>query len=148
MASPSETSESPERPISRWLPAALLCGAVYSAVGIGFAFLDRSGIPAVPHFWRFAAWVVSAVVFAAHTIREAQRPTATSFRAALHVAIAAALGAFLLAVWILVHSRVRGAPINPYAILALVVFPLVTGIPAYAVALAATTFLGRARGPR
>ncbi len=128
---PASTKESAVQP---WLPAALVAAVVYPAVGIGFAFLDSSAGPARLRFWRLAAWFVSAIVFVAHLVYE-QRRNRSPLRTALHVSIAVALGAFFLAVWVLVHGRVINAPQSALAPLALIVFPLLTGLPAFAIAL-------------
>ena len=82
----------------RWLRTVLLVGGVYLAAGIGFGAL--SGRAATPQWrvaWRLAAWLVSAAAFAAHIVRElrlSRSPRTAAWRAAL----AAALGAFGLAV--------------------------------------------------
>lgn len=55
-------------------------------------------------------------------------------------------GAFALAVWILIHGRLSAsASQSPLAPLALVVFPVVTGIPAFLVAFVVLTILTRIR---
>ena len=136
-----------ESPIQPWLPAALLVAVVYPAVGIGFAFLDSSAGPSRVRFWRLAAWVVSAIVFVAHLVYE-QRRNSSPLRPALHVSIAVALGAFFLAVWVLVHGRVTNAPQSALAPLALVLFPLLTGLPAFAIALVAAGLGGKLRRTR
>jgi SAM-dependent methyltransferase len=110
---------------------------IYPAVGIGFALLDSGAGPARLRFWRLAAWLVSALAFALHLVYEQRRRLTSPLRTASHVSIAVALGAFVLAIWVLAHGRWTGAAQSSLAPLALVVFPLVTGIPAFAVALVA-----------
>jgi hypothetical protein len=92
--------------------------------------------------WRLAAWLVCAAVFAAHLAYEHFRVGNPPARAALHVAVAVALGAGILAVWVNVRSfgSTSGRP-SPRAPLALVVYPVVTGVPAFAVALVVAGFL-------
>ena len=141
---PASVKESHLQP---WLPAALLVALVYPAVGIGFAFLDSSAGPSRVRFWRLAAWVVSAIVFVAHLVYE-QRRNSSPLRPALHVSIAVALGAFFLAVWVLVHGRVTNAPQSALAPLALVLFPLLTGLPAFAIALVAAGLGSKLRRTR
>jgi len=126
---------------------ALVTAVIYPAVGIGFAFLDSSSAPAGIPFWRLAAWVVSALVFGAHLVYELRLPAKRPLPAASHVSLAVALGAFGLAIWVLVHARTGNHPQSPLAPLALILFPLVTGLPAFALALAITTALGRLRRP-
>ena len=140
-----------DRPADRrWLRIATFFAIVYPAVGITFAAL---GNPSASHemrvAWRLAAWVVCAAAFAAHLAYEHFRLRNPPARAAWHVAMAVALGAFVLAVWVNVHAY-RGAAgdRNPLVPLALVTFPVVTGVPAFGVALAAAALLARARRRR
>ncbi len=119
-----------------WLPAALLAAVIYVAVGIGFAFLDSFAGPFPFRFWRLAAWLVSAIVFGAHLVYE-QRSNSSPLRTALHVSTGAALGAFLLAVWVLAHGRMVDAHQSRLAPLALILFPLLAGLPAFVIALVA-----------
>ena len=81
-----------------------------------------------------AAWVF-AVVYAAHIAYEHFRLGSRAAALALHVALAAALGAFLLAAAATLHAM-RGTPRAPYwlYLLALVLWPLMTGVPAFVVA--------------
>jgi hypothetical protein len=122
----------------RWVRAALFVGLVYFLVGRLFA---------VPtghvQLWRFAAWLVSGVAFAAHIGYEhvvlRNRPRSL----ALHAATAVAIGALGLAVAGFLHSV--GVPAAPRSLwgLALVVWPLATGIPAFAVAFVLGILLAR-----
>ena len=45
-----------------WFAWALLAGTLYLIIGVGFAPLSSRSL----FFWRLAAWMVSAVVYAAH----------------------------------------------------------------------------------
>lgn len=141
---PASVKESPVQP---WLPAALVAAIVYPAVGIGFAFLDSSAGPSRVRFWRLAAWFVSAIVFVAHLVYEQQRDR-SPLRTASHVSIAVALGAFLLAVWVLVHGRVTNAQHSALVPLALVIFPLLAGLPAFAIAIVAAGLGSKLRRTR
>jgi uncharacterized membrane protein len=138
---PASAKESPFQP---WLPAALLAAVLYPAVGIGFAFLDSFAGASRVRFWRLAAWLVSAIVFGAHLVYE-QRRNFSALRTASHVSIAVALGAFVLAVWVLVHGRVSNAPQSALAPLALVLFPLLTWLPAFVIALVAVGLVSKLR---
>lgn len=117
---------------------------VYPVVGITFAFAASQGMVV---FWRLAAWLVCVAAFAVHIWYEHFRLQSPPRRAALHISLAVALGAFLLAIWINVHARwsAAGHP-RPFVFVALVVFPLVTGVPAFVVALI-VSFLIRRRAP-
>src|SRR5690349_13546128 len=88
----------------RWLPVAMLVAVVYPVVGVAFAALGNlSASHEMVVAWRLAAWLVSAAAFAAHLGYEHFRLRSSPLRAALHVSAAVALGAFLLAVWVIVH---------------------------------------------
>ena len=116
----------------------LLFAIVYPIAGIVFAFPANSAVSNDVRFaWRLAAWLVSALTFAIHIAYEHFRERNPPLRAALHVSGAVALGGLLLAVWInFQHQTTR-------ALLALVVFPAVTGVPAFIAALPALMILAR-----
>ena len=110
----------------------VICGVWYASVGIVFA---------VPggRFWRLAAWAVSAVAYAAHLCHERFRLRNSLPSAAFHVALAAALGAFGLAVGANIHSLWVGTS-NEHRrllLLALGLWPILTALPAFLVALGA-----------
>ena len=131
----------------QWLRMAMFFAIVYPVVGITFAALaNPSASNEMRITWRLAAWLVSAAAFAAHLGYEHFRLRNSPPRAALHVSMAVALGAFVLAVWVNVHGH-WGASSHqsPLAPLALVVFPAVTGVPAFVVALVAAAVLARTR---
>lgn len=133
----------------RWLPLALLVAIVYPVVGITFAVLDNQSASSPIRIWRLAAWFVSAAAFGVHLVYEHLRLRTSPLRAALHTSVAVAVGAFLLAVWVNLHGHwVASSHQSPLAPLALVLFPLVTGVPAFVVALVAVTILARVRGRR
>ena len=129
----------------RWLRSAMFFAIVYPVVGITFAALGNpSASNEMRITWRLAAWVVCAAAFAAHLAYEHFRLRSSPLRAAWHVSAAVSLGAFALAVWVNVHAH-WGASRHqsPLAPLALVVFPAVTGIPAFVVALVVVAVLAR-----
>ena len=113
------------------LPALLLAGGTYACVGIAFAW-PASHV----RLWRLAAWIVSAAVYAAHILHERVRRRTPPVRAALHVTIAVALGAFGLAVGAIAHSRSVGASDAHMRLLliALAAWPIIAGLPAFLVA--------------
>ena len=122
----------------------VILGVVYAFVGIVFA-MPASHVKA----WRLAAWVVSAVAYAAHICYERFRLQNSPRLSALHVALAAALGAFGLAVGANIHSLSAGST-NEHRrllLLALLVWPIITALPAFLVALVAGWVLALA-GPR
>jgi len=86
--------------------------------------------------WRLAAWMASAAVYAAHIGYEHYRLDNSPRSTALHAALAVALGGFGLAVSASLHSR------HPL-VLALALWPIITGLPAFLVALAVGAVLAR-----
>lgn len=126
--------------ISRgWFAGALLAGTLYLIIGVGFAPLS---VPSV-FFWRLAAWIVSAVVYAAHIGYEQFRIRSSPHSTALHVASGAAMGAFGLAAAAIVHSLLTGTGNLRLLSIALLAWPLITGVPAYVVAFVLTAVLAR-----
>jgi hypothetical protein len=131
----------------RWLRIAIFFAILYPVVGIAFAALANPTVSnAMFITWRLAAWLVSAAAFAAHLAYEHSRLHNSPPRAAWHVSLAVALGAFALAVWVIVHGFWSASSHqSPLAPLALVVFPAVTGVPAFLVGFAALAGLDRIR---
>lgn len=122
-----------------WFACALLAGTLYLIIGVGFAPLS---VPSV-FFWRLAAWVVSLVIYATHIGYERFRMRSSPHTTAMHVAFSAALGAFGLAAAAVVHSLETGTGNLRLLRIALLAWPLITGIPAYLVAFVLTAALAR-----
>ena len=122
-----------------WFAWAILAGTLYLIIGVGFAPLS---VPSV-FFWRLAAWMVSAVVYVAHIGYEHFRIRSSPRLTALHVAFGAAVGAFGLAAAAIVHSMVTGTGNLRLLGFALLIWPLITGVPAFVVALVLTAVLDR-----
>jgi len=113
-----------------WLGAAILFAFGYLVVGVVTADLAHATTPAATRAWRLAAWALSLVLFAVQVQLERRRPGTTPVAAALHVAIAVALGGFLLALAGPVRTH-RGTPAQTRSMLALALWPAVTGVPAF-----------------
>ena len=125
----------------RWLGTVLLVGAVYCLAGLAFgALAARAGSLQVRVMWRLAAWLVSAGAFGAHIWHEHRRLQSSPHIAAFHVSLAVALGAFGLAVGASIHALTALSP-QHFPVLMLLVWPLMTAVPAFVVALAATAGL-------
>jgi len=118
----------------------MLIGAVYCITGIVLALPSNQ-----VRTWRLAAWVISAVVYTAHIAYEQVRLANPSRATALHTALAAAIGAFGLAVAANVHEVWVGSSYRRSLALALVAWPALTAIPAFLVALLVTAALARIR---
>ena len=126
-----------------WVGAAVLVGIAYAVVGIVFA------VPAThAQMWRLAAWMVSAVGYATHIAYERFRLRSTPGSSALHVACAVALGAFGLAVGANIHSLSTGstAQHRQLLLLSLGIWPVMTALPAFLVALGINVVLARTWG--
>jgi len=118
----------------------LLAGALYLVIGRAF--------PApIVHVraWRFAAWLVSGIVFAAHIWYEHVRLRHAPAITARHAATGVAIGAFALAAAGMVRTLAVESAIRPRWFLALVAWPLVTALPAFLVAIVTATVLRRLR---
>ena len=98
--------------------------------------------------WRLVAWLTSAVAFAAHIWYEHVRWQNSRVKIALHVALAAALGAFGLAVAANVHAQSVATANHRALAIALAVWPAMTALPAFLVALAIGAGLARIRPNR
>lgn len=124
-----------------------LAGAAYVVVGVGFAVLANTASSSGERVaWRLGAWVVSGVVFAAQIWYEhfslPSRPRTTALRAAA----ASGVGGFGLAAYATIHSFVTapGAAHGRFG-LALVLWPMITAVPAWIAALAIAMVLPRPR---
>jgi hypothetical protein len=130
-----------ESPHQSWLRTAVFLGIGYALVGIVFA------VPATNvKTWRLAAWVVSAIGYAAHIAYERFRLKNSPGSAALHVAFAVALGAFGLAVGANIHSLSVGSTNlhRQLLLLSLGIWPVITALPAFLVAFVTNIVLARA----
>ena len=118
----------------------ILAGFLYAVVGISFA------LPANQQFWRLAAWAVSGVIYLLHIGYEQLRLRNSRLATSVHAALAAALGGFLLAVGAMVHAAT--VPLHaPYRVdrIAMIAWPLITGVPALVIALVVTLVLDKRR---
>jgi hypothetical protein len=135
-------------PASRhWIRSALLCGVAYFLIGIVTAALSRTAASAqMGQVWRLAAWPLSAIVYAVHIWSERPGQGGTPARTARRVAVAVALGGFLLAAAATVHALQSGTDrLGAYGI-ALVAWPVLVGVPAFLVAWVAARAFARVKG--
>jgi len=131
-----------ESPRQSWVRTTVFLGIGYALVGIVFA------VPATHvQAWRLAAWVVSAIAYAAHIAYERFRLQNSPGSAALHVALAVALGAFGLALGANIHSLFAGSTQHRHLLhLSLGIWPVITAVPAFLVAFGTNMVLTRALG--
>src|SRR5262245_143231 len=126
---------------------ALFLGFMYLVVGIVFGELaGRASSAQTRVAWRWAAWLASGALFGAHILYEQLRVRTSPKIAALHVSAAAALGAFGLAAAANIHAYVVSAHEHALMLaLSLAIWPLMTALPAFVVALVAALLFARVR---
>ena len=123
------------------LLAVLLFATVYVVVGVAFPNPPASN--KTQFIWRLAAWWTCAIAFATHIWLSLFRLGNPPRRTALQAAASVILGAFGLAVAANIHSLFAGTGNQRLLALALVLWPLITGVPAFLVALIAATVLAK-----
>jgi hypothetical protein len=126
----------------QWLSKMILVGVLYLAVGIASgALAGEAASNQMRFFWRLSAFVISAVVFAAHIAYEHFRLRNTARPTAWHASVAVAFGAFGLALAANLHDLGSTSGYRPRMLIALVAWPLLTGVPAFIVARVVTAGL-------
>ena len=126
-----------------WLGTVILLGGLYLAIGIASAALAGAAASnQLRSFWRLSAFVISAVVFAAHIAYEHFRLRNTARPTAWHASLAVAFGAFALALAANIHDLGSASGYRPRMLIALVAWPLLTAVPAFIVALVVAAGLG------
>ena len=124
-----------------WISRAILIGIVYALIGVFFA-VPNAHVQA----WRYAAWITSAIVYATHIWYEYFRQRNSAKSTALHVATAVAIGGLGLAIGAFFHSLFDQPNYSRWRFgLALLLWPILTGLPAFVVALLITFLLSRFR---
>ena len=126
----------------------ILVGVVYLVVGLVFgAFARWSASNQMRVTWRLLAFLTSAIAFAIHIGYEHFRLGNSPLITASHASMAVAVGAFALAVAANVHGQQVGSSHQHLLRFALVAWPVLTAVPAFAVALVAAAALAlRRRG--
>jgi len=125
------------------LGTVILFAVVYLLVGVGFP--NPSVANKTQFMWRLAAWLVCAVAFATHIWLEHFRLRNSARQTALHASFAVALGAFGLAAAANLHALRTGTGNQRLLHLALVLWPIITGVRALVVAFVAAAVLAGAR---
>jgi hypothetical protein len=135
----SKPQEKVAAPAPNWQTAAIVAGIIYLAIGRVFSWPTANAIA-----WRWAAWIVSGVVFLVHISFEHSRVRSDPRRLAAHAAVGVAIGGLLIAVAGFTTTLLSGSPLNwaTWAI-ALVGFPAITAVPAFGVAFLAAKLLTR-----
>src|ERR1041385_1589882 len=130
-----------------WVVRTILVGVGYFAVGfVSAALANPSASNQVKFFWRLSAWFISGVIFAVHIWYEHFRLANSPLATAIHAGSAVAVGAFFLAAAATIHRLLVLSPVSlrSYS-LALIIWPVVTGLPMFLAALVLTALLARFR---
>ncbi len=128
-----------------WLSPAIFIGVLYLVVGVASAALAGAASNQIRFFWRLSAFVISAVVFAAHIAYEHFRLRNSARPTACHTSVAVAFGAFALALVANIHDLGSASGYRARMLIALIAWPLLTAVPAFIVALVVAAGLGAKR---
>src|SRR5260370_33553555 len=130
---------------ARW--AVVFVGAGYFVVGMVFGGLaGRAESHQSVVSWRWAAWIISAVAFGSHIVFEQVHLRSAPKITAFHVSLAAGAGAFGLAA--AANIQAQAAPPGQRSLLlalSLGIWPVMTALPAFFVALVAAILFARVR---
>ncbi len=130
----------------RWLSTVIPVGVLYLVVGITSATLaGAAASDKMQFFWRLSAFIISALVFAAHIAYDHFRLRNTTRSTAWHASVGVAFGAFALALVANIHDLGSASGYRPRMLIALVAWPLLTAVPAFIVALVVAAGLGFTR---
>jgi hypothetical protein len=121
----------------------ILFGLVYLLVGVFFP--NPSASNKLQFMWRLGAWLACALAFAIHIALENFRFRDSPQRTALHVSVSVSLGAFALAAAANIHALRTGTGNQRLLALALVIWPIIAGVPAFIVAFVVSAVLTRLR---
>ena len=127
----------------RWVWVVIIVAAAYLVSGLVSAALSRAAASAQGReAWRLTAWIISAIAFAAHIRYEYVRLRSTPRTTAFHAALAVGLAGFGLAVSASIHGHATN---HPFPASALLIWPVMTALPAFVVALVVAVVLSRPR---
>src|SRR5215831_6431735 len=120
-----------------WVGRVTLLGLLYLGVGLFFNLLGNKYAVNHSHIVmsRLAAWAVSGAVFAAQIAYEHFRLNNSPRSTAFHAAMAAAAGGFALALAANLHAVWVGSGNRRLLTFALLAWPVLTGVPAFVIAL-------------
>jgi hypothetical protein len=126
----------------RSLRVMFLIAALYVLIGVAFAEFARWSMKdTTVIMWRRVAWLVSGIAFAAHIGLEHFRLRNSPRKTGMYTSVAAALGACGLVVAANVPRKLFASGNQRALAIALVAWPLLTGVPAFVVAMVAAALL-------
>jgi uncharacterized membrane protein len=124
----------------KWVAVAVLAGIIYVLAGFVFGELAAAASSdEAAHFWWAMACMIGGITFFTQILYELRRLGSLPRAAALHVALTVALGAFALAI----SALVRQMMLSHTTYLAFIVWPVVIGISAFAIAWAFAALIAR-----
>jgi len=126
-----------------WLRSVILFGIVYFVVA--YAFPNPPASDPTQFLWRLASWVICILAFALQIGFEHFRLGNAPRRTALHATAAVALAAFALAAAANIHGITAGTGNQRLLAFALIIWPIIAGLPAFFVAWVAAGVLARVR---
>ena len=125
----------------------LVVAIAYAVVGAATAALAGAAVSTqMRTAWRLAAWLLSLTAFIGHVAYEQLRLESAVRATAVHAAAAVALGAFALAAAGPMRAHWGAADFWRASLLSLPLWPVITGVPAFLVALVAAKVLKRLSG--
>ena len=125
-----------------WIRPVIAFSAFYFLVGFVFSEFDLwAGSNYLKALSNPLAFLISGGAFAIHIGYEHFRLRSTALITAWHTSLAVALGGFALAVKANIHDLLEPAGYRPRMLIALAAWPLLTGVPAFIVALVVAVIL-------
>ena len=122
----------------------LIAALLYGLVGWGTAALARSAAgSAGVKVWRLTAWLSSVVIFVGHILYDRYKLSDSASRTARMAAFSVMIAVFALAIIGPVLAHRNSADFWRSGVLSVLLWPLLTGIPAFIVALAIASLAGR-----
>ena len=126
-----------------WLRAALVAAAVYFLIsGVALAEIaGRAPSESARFAWRMTSWAIGALAITVHIAYEQLVLRSRPLVAAFHVALGVAIGMALLAASALVRALATGTGKPALLGLAIVLWPVVAGVPTFLVTWIASLLL-------
>lgn len=126
-----------------WWRAALLAASVYWLIsGVALAELAGRATDEPARFaWRMTSWILGAITITLHIAWEQLRLRTRPLTAGCRVAIGVAIGMALLAATALIRAFATGTGKPGSLGLAIVLWPVIAGVPTFLATLAASALL-------
>jgi hypothetical protein len=133
--------------VAKRTAALLLAAAAYTGIGVVTAALSGAAATSQGRTgWRLTAWLLSFAVFGAHTWYARFALRDARLRVAVQTSLGVALGALSLAALGPVRSHWSSDNLSRTAALSLILWPVITGIPAFGGSLVLLSVLDRLAG--